>query len=175
MATARYRVTDPKGAYMARDPEPRLLSLGADHNAAAVYGIRAPVFELLRQGAEIDFDGIPGPHLEALNDEAKTRLAKYWEDYPGATLDPTRKMPLGQDPMGGKSIEQLVTGLLNAMDKGPAPAVQSGVELAALLAGQQAMQQALAALAGAMTALVSHAAPVVPPSPPTNTPTGRVR
>jgi hypothetical protein len=158
MATPRYRVTDEKGAYLPLDPNPQLLQLGADHNAAAVYGIRAPIYTLLRKGAEIDFDGVPGPHLEPLNDEARAKTDKYWAENPGATLDPTRRMPLGQDPMGGKSIEQLVTGLLNAMDKGPAASQQSGPDLVALLAGQAAMQDALASLAVSMATMAAHVA-----------------
>jgi hypothetical protein len=174
--TARYRVIDTKGAYMARDPVPQLLQLGADHSAAAVYGIRAPVFELIRLGGELDFAGEPGPHLEPLNEEAREAMETYWAAHPGATLDPTRRMPLGQDPMGGKTTEQLVMGLLNAMDRGmgnavPPAASQPSAELLALLVGQRAMQDAIAALTGVVAAQLAGAA-----APPTAPPqTGRAR
>ena len=155
--TARYRVTETKGAYMAQDPTPVLLQLGADHAAAQVYNIRSPVFELLKMGTELDFAGVPGPHLEPLNDEARDALAKYWREHPNATLDPTRRMPLGQDPMGGRSIEQLVAGLLERMDTEPAPsgAGQPSGDLVALLAGQKAMQDAMLALTAALTAALA--------------------
>lgn len=154
MATPKYRVIDPKGAYMARSDEPQLLALGADHAAAAVYNIRAPVFALLREGTEVETNQPPGPHLEPLNDEARAAMAAYWDAHPNATLDPTRRMPLGMDPMGGRTTEQLVTALLDGMDRDAvnraAPAGQGGADNAALMErlaeGQAALMQALTAV-----------------------------
>jgi hypothetical protein len=161
MAIPRYRVADSKGAYMALNPEPQLLALGADHNAAAVYGIRAPVYQLFPQGREVEFSGVPGPHLEPLNDAAREAMAAYWKAHPGATLDPTRTMPLGQDPLGGRSVEQLVSGLLERMDSQAPAGVAPGAEIAALLAGQKAMQDAIASLAAVLAgALAPPANPV---------------
>jgi hypothetical protein len=163
MAQPRYRIIDTKGAYMALDPAPQLLALGADHNAAAVYGIRAPVYTLFRQGTEIDFDGVPGPHLAPLNAEAEAKMRAYWAKYPGATLDPTRHMPLGQDPMGGRSIEQSVAALLEGMQRdlaGAAPAQDAqAAQIAALVDGQRAMMAAVAQL----TAVLAQLAPALQP------------
>jgi hypothetical protein len=148
----RYRITDEKGAYLPRSPEIQLLELGADRAASRIYGVRAVVCELLPEGTEIDYLGSPGPHLFPLNDSARAKTKAYWKEHPNATLDPTRHMPLGQDPMAGKSVEQLVTSLLESMDRGPAT-VEGGQsdQIAALLDGQLAMQALMAQLIGAMT------------------------
>jgi len=167
MATPRYRVIDEKGAYLPRSPEPQLLQLGADHQAARIYGIRAPVCELLSAGAEIEYLGVPGPHLEPLNDEARAAMAAYWEAHPNASLDPTRHLPLGRDPIGGRTVEQLVSGLLEAMDREAsvarerADAARAGgaqaAQLDALVQGQVALQDALRVMAAALASAPSHA------------------
>lgn len=103
---ARYRVVAEKGAYMARSSEVVRLELGADAHASRIYGVRAQVCELLPEGSEVEFDGIPGPHLEPLDDEARLAMAAYIKKFPGATLDPTRRLPLGQDPLLQPTFEQ---------------------------------------------------------------------
>jgi hypothetical protein len=171
MAIPKYRIIDEKGAYMPRSPEVQLLQLGADHQAARVYGIRAAICELLPMDTEIEFDGIPGPHLKPLNDEAQRRLDEYWAKHPNATLDPTRHLPLGQDPMGGRSIEQLVTGLPEAMDRErrvedallargaaaveSAQAMPPGGQIAALVESQRAMTDGVARLTAALSGMVA--------------------
>lgn len=149
--TARWRVSDEKGCYAPRDPTPVLLAMGENLASIQVYNIRAPQCELLPFGTEFESDAIVGPHLEPLNDEAKEKIAAYWFKNPGATLDPTRKMPLGQDPMGGRSIEQLVTSLLDGMERdairrATAESPQVDAETLALLASIQATPGGLAAL-----------------------------
>jgi hypothetical protein len=174
---AKYKIIDPKGAYMPRSPELHLLELGNDRASAEVYRIRAPVTEMLPEGTVIEFAGVPGPHLEAIDETARVAMAAYWDKYPNASLDPTRHLPLGQDPMGGKTVEQLVTGLLERMEQdrpagspgavgagaagsdGAGSAGSDGATIAALVGGQQAMQQAMATLMAAVAALL-------PPSKP---------
>jgi hypothetical protein len=163
MATPRYRIIDAKGAYMPRSPELHVLALGTEHQDAAVYNIRAPVYEHLKQGTDVEFIGTPGPHLEPLNEEASEAIKAYWVKFPNASLDPTRSMPNGQDPMGGRTVEQLVNGLLEAMDQtaqaaaaaAPVPASipyqGPSPEFAALLAGQKVMQDTMAALIATLT------------------------
>jgi hypothetical protein len=173
MATPRYRVIDTKGAYMPRDPTPHRLQLGDNFESAAVYDVRAPTYELLRQGEEIEYSGEPGPHLEPLNDAARENMDAYWAAHPNATLDPMRHMPLGQDPMGGKTIEQLIGGLLEGMDReatrdAPAGGVDSPALLlaaqtladgqAAMLAAVKAQAESAALMQAALTALLVHAA-----------------
>jgi hypothetical protein len=153
MATPRYKVTEEKGAYMPRSPQVQLLQLGADHVAARIYGIRAAVCELLLEGSEIEYEGLPGPHLEPLNDEAREMTAQYRAKFPNATLDPTRHMPLGQDPMMPRSFEQQVLGRLDMQlaAMAPAPAAAEDPRIEALLAGTLAMQQMIAKLAEALS------------------------
>lgn len=159
MATPMYRIIDEKGAYMARDPTPVLLALGDNLASAQVYGIRAAACELLPMGTEVAYDGEPGPHLQPLNAEAERAMAAYWDRFPNATLDPTRKMPLGQDPMGGRSIEQLVGALLDGMDRDasvkaaarPAQGEDTAALLKSLAEGQAQLGVALAAVLAAQT------------------------
>jgi hypothetical protein len=168
MAIPRYRVIEEKGCYAPRSPEPQVLALGADHASAAVYNIRAPVFEHLKEGTEFEFAGTPGPHLAPLNREAEEAMAKYWTDNPDATLDPTRRMPLGQDPMGGRSVEQLVNGLLEQMGQDAAKqsaARQPGGDMAALLAAVRSMADGQAAMQAAMTALLTAQHPLITATP----------
>jgi hypothetical protein len=149
VALPRYRVTDAKGAYMPRSEEVELLQLGADHNAAKVYGIRSKVYELLKQGDELEFSGTPGPHLEPLNDEAREAMRAYWAANPGATLDPTRTLGL----TGGSSIDlsgtlmiQLDRMLRDASDARPVPALRDDTELTALRAQVAELSAQVAAL-----------------------------
>jgi hypothetical protein len=113
----RYKVIDERGCYLARDPTVVRLELGADANAARAYSVRAAIHEHILEGAEIDMpDGfVPGPHLLPLDDAAKKAMAQYLKDRPGATLDPTRSLPLGQDPMQPPSLEASVLRTLERM------------------------------------------------------------
>lgn len=149
--TAKWRVIDEKGTYAPRDPTPVLLALGDTMASALVYKIKAPAFEVIPFGDTFESDTIVGPHLEPLNDEAREKIAAYWFANPNATLDPTRRMPLGQDPMGGRSIEQSVQALLEAMERdavAAAPVAQedSASLLRTLAEGQAAMLQVLTAV-----------------------------
>lgn len=156
METPRYLVIDTNGAYMPRDPTVKLLELGSDRKSSEVYGIHSPVFDRLAQGDEIDFDGVPGPHLKPLNEAARERMEAYWVANPGADLDPTRRVKGGVDGMGGRSLEQLVGSLLDGMERdaersAPAKASSNDLLLRQLVEGQAAMQQAMTALLAALT------------------------
>ena len=180
MEMARYRISDAKGAYMPRSPELKVLALGTEYQDAMVMAIRAPVFEMLPQGTEIEWPGVPGPHLEPLNDAAREAMAAYKAKGPGS-MDPTRHFPGGQDPMGGPSVQQSVERLLDGMEReasdralarqaserlaGPAAAPAGNSDMAALLEGQKATQDSIAALVGAMGALVVALAPVAHAKP----------
>jgi hypothetical protein len=146
---ARYRILSESGAYLPRDPEAVRLDLGST-GAAKAYMVRAPVFELLAQGTEIDMadDFVPGPHLQPLDAAAETAMAAYNKARPGATLDPTRSLPLGRDPMAARSLDQMVMDQLERMSAdvtGKPPAADARLE---------ALTEALTRLTG----LVSHLA-----------------
>lgn len=100
MESPRYRIADEKGAYMARDPTPVVLAMGENLQSMQVYNIRATLCELLQFGEEVTFDGVPGPHLEPLNDSAREKMREYWTLFPNSTLDPTRTLGV----TGGNSI-----------------------------------------------------------------------
>jgi hypothetical protein len=151
---AKYRVISPSGAYMVRSPEIVRLELGADANAAKAYGVRSQVYELLAEGAEIEGDHIAfGPHLEALDESAQLTAAAYWKAKPGATLDPTRSLPLGQDPMLQPTFEQAMLRNLERI-----AADQSSVVRV------QGSDSKLDALTEAMTKLAGMVAMLVPPT-----------
>jgi len=101
LSVPRYRIIDVRGAYMARSPEIKLLQFGSEHRDSLVYSVRAPLCELIAEGEEIEFDGIPGPHMEPLNDAARQRMREYRQANPHATLDPTSTLGVG----GGSSID----------------------------------------------------------------------
>ena len=112
----RFKVISEKGAYLTRSPDVVRLELGADSNAAKAYGVRAMVYELLPEGAEIEGDHLVfGPHLEPLDDAAKAAAAAYWKAHPNATLDPTRSLPLGRDPMVAATFESTTLAMLERM------------------------------------------------------------
>ena len=172
MAIPRYRVIDSKGAYAAcsritndkGEDVPcselvQLAELGGDRKAAAAYGVRAVICEPVYKDWIIETTATPGPQFEAMNPEAEVALAAYWKRFPNATLDPTRHMPLGQDPMGGKSVEQLVSGLLEQMDRDAMAkqpvAVQPAADMTALLASVKALADGQATLQAAIAALIT--------------------
>lgn len=111
---ARYKIISENGAYLALDPTPVKIELGADSHAARAYNVKAPIFELVGEGAVIEYAGVPGPHMEPLDDEAKTAMAAYLKARPGASLDPTRSLPLGRDPMMVPTFE---TGMLSMLER----------------------------------------------------------
>jgi hypothetical protein len=115
---ARYRVISENGAYLPSSPEVVRLELGGGDSAGArAYGVRAPVFQLFKSGDEITVPAgfIPGPHLEPLDDEAHTAMAAYQKARPGATLDPTRQLPLGIDPLSVRTFEGAIMASLERM------------------------------------------------------------
>ena len=112
---AKYRIISEAGAYLPRSPEIVRLELGGGDSASArAYAVRAPVYELLGAGTEVDLpaDFIPGPHLEPLDTEARAAMEAYRKARPGASLDPTRSLPLGIDPMAGRSMEEMIMAQL---------------------------------------------------------------
>jgi hypothetical protein len=112
----RYKIISENGAYLSRDPTIVRLELGADAAAARAYGVRAVVNELLPFETEIEGDHIVfGPHLEPLDDPAKEKAAAYWKLRPNASLDPTRSLPLGRDPMVAATFETATLAMLERM------------------------------------------------------------
>jgi hypothetical protein len=154
---ARYKVIVEAGAYIARDPTVVRLDLGADSQAARAYNVRAPVYELLPEGTEFESDMVPGPHLQPLDDEARARMAQYWKDRPGATLDPTRHLPLGKDPMVVATFESTMLATLERMAAASEPkAAETPVDSARL-----------DVLTDALTRLTELVAAIAAPKPPT--------
>jgi len=107
----------------------------------------APYPQLLPEGSEIVYDGTPGPHMEPVDKEAETAMAEYQKERPGATLDPTRHLPNGIDPMAGKTVEQLVMGRLTEIEA----AVSRGSESSAI----EKLAESQAQIAQLLTHLVS--------------------
>jgi hypothetical protein len=140
----RYKVIAERGAYLPRSAEVVRLDLGADAQAARAYGVRAQVCELLPEGAEIDYAGEPGPHLEPLDEPAREAMAAYWKAHPNATLDPTRSLPLGQDPLLRPTFEQT---MLRSLERMAAEAAAGTAPASAVDAKLDALTDALAKLA----------------------------
>jgi hypothetical protein len=142
----KYRVIDPKGCYIARDPTPVRLELGADAAASKVYGVRAPVSELVGEGEVIEGAHLlPGPHLEPLDDEAADAMRQYRRLNPGATLDPTNTLPTfggGLDDLVGHQLDRLLREA-----SGPRPD-----EVTALRAELAEMRLAMAAMVASQAA-----------------------
>jgi hypothetical protein len=106
----KFRVIAEGGAYMSRSAEVALLEMGNDRALAKAFNIRGPLNELLPQGTEVEGIHIQaGPHLEAIDAEAEQAMAAYWRQHPGASLDPTRSLPL----TGG--FDSAVQGQLNRL------------------------------------------------------------
>lgn len=68
----RYRLSQK--AYMARVP-------GGDH-------------EVLDEGTEVVWDGLPGPHMDALDAQAKANVEHAQKTHGTQTLDPTNELSL---------------------------------------------------------------------------------
>ena len=47
---------------------------------------------IIGDGTPYPFKGVPGPHMEPLDDEAKALRAAYDKAHPDATLDPVSKL-----------------------------------------------------------------------------------
>jgi hypothetical protein len=71
--------------------------------------------ELLDAGQTIVSETYPGPYVEALDESGKAAEAEYRKKYPNATLDPTRHLPNGQDPLVMHTFEGLVMRNLEGM------------------------------------------------------------
>jgi len=111
--------------------------------------------QLLPEGSEIVYDGIPGPHMEPLDKEAEIAMAEYQKAHPGASLDPTRHLPNGIDPMAGKTVEQLVMGRLTEIEA----AVTRGSESSAIEKLAETQAQIAQLLTHLVTALSGSPAP----------------
>jgi hypothetical protein len=48
----------------------------------------------VKEGKIIEFDGEPGPHLEARNEAAERMLKAYYTAHPEATLAPLDQLPI---------------------------------------------------------------------------------
>jgi hypothetical protein len=48
----------------------------------------------VKEGAVIEFDGEPGPHLEAMNAAAQDMMKAYYTAHPEATLTPLDRLPI---------------------------------------------------------------------------------
>jgi hypothetical protein len=77
--------------------------------------------EYLGEGVEIASNETPGPHWEPVNATAKVAVDAYRKARPNATLDPTRHLPNGIDPMAGHTLETALLGALRRVESdGPA-------------------------------------------------------
>ncbi|HXA22763.1 MAG TPA: hypothetical protein VNW90_10710 [Acetobacteraceae bacterium] len=153
----KYKIIAENGAYMARDPTIVRLELGADQAAARAYGVRAQINELLPFETEIEGDHIVfGPHLEPLDDPAKEKAAAYWKLRPNASLDPTRSLPLGRDPMVAATFETATLAMLERM-----AAEAAGKPVAPSAAPNDGRMDALT---DAMTKLAQLVASLAPPA-----------
>jgi len=150
---ALYRVISESGAYLARDPTIVRLELGADTAAAKAYSVRAAVSELLPEGTEFSMpaDYIPGPHLQALDEEARTAMRAYLRTNPGS-MNPTSLLPLTGD--FERVMQQQMARLLEAS----APLTPND-EVATLRAENASMSDQLAALSEQVAQLVAQRAP----------------
>lgn len=96
----------------------------------------------IKEGAIIEFDGEPGPHLEALNEPARVLLAAYYETHPEASLNPVEQLPItpGANPrpsmtVVGQAQPDELRSFVDMSDKdkpakiGSLAEVQSGVKV----------------------------------------------
>jgi hypothetical protein len=164
---ARYKVISESGAYMPVSPEIVRLELGADAHAARQYGVRSQVMKPFVENEEIEFDGIPGPHLEPLDEPARERIAAYWKAHPGATLDPARSLPLGQDPMLRPTFEQAMLRQLERMTEEAASSegrASSAMQpVPAVPADSAKLDQVLEAIGKLTAALTANVTPAPAP------------
>ncbi len=54
--------------------------------------------DIILQGSIFEWDGTPSPHMEPLNEEARTAIGKYFADNPQAGTDPFAGLPTTIDP-----------------------------------------------------------------------------
>lgn len=66
------------------------------------------------EGTIVNFTGVPGPHMEPLDDDARKALAAYYKKNPDATLNPLGSF--GASAPGDAATAEVVTAA-------PAPAV----------------------------------------------------
>jgi hypothetical protein len=115
---AKYRITSEHGAYLPTSTEKTLLELGESSSAGArAYGVRAVPHQLFKQGDVVDMADsfVPGPHLEPLDEPARDAMAAYEKKHPLSSLDPTRSLPLGRDPMMPLTFEQRMMAQMEGM------------------------------------------------------------
>jgi hypothetical protein len=149
----KFRVIDEKGCYLARDPKPVRLELGADTAAAKAYSVTAPVYELLPEGAEIEGAHIAyGPHLEPLDEEAVEARRQYFRAGHGSTR-PTDHLPV----TGG--FGDAVQGQLNRLLAEAELPRQQLDELTALRAREAEMAAQVASLTEQVAKLIAMATP----------------
>lgn len=106
--------------------------------------------QLLPEGTEIVYDDVPGPHMEPLDKEAEIAMSEYQKARPGATLDPTRHLPNGLDPMAGKTVEQLVMSRLTEIEASASRTSPDAAVLEKLAEGQAQIAQVLSILVTAL-------------------------
>lgn len=110
--------------------------------------------ELCFEGTIIDHDGVPGPHMEPMDDAARAALDAYYASNPGVTLDPTRKLSVSvADDPNGKNISDVVQHQLDRMlaGIGKTPAAPSA-EVAELRGEVSALAQQVSQLVALMSA-----------------------
>lgn len=136
---ARYRITSEHGAYLPTSTMAQLLELGESSSAGArAYGVRSVPHHLFKQHDVVEMPDsfVPGPHLEPLDEAAHAAMKAYEAKHPASTLDPTRSLPLGRDPMAPLSFEQRMMaqmeGLMAEATTRP-PAAPSDPKIDALL------------------------------------------
>ncbi len=53
---------------------------------------------MFEAGDEVEYSGVPGPNFEPLDDAAREAQAKFYEDNPGAALNPVDRLSLTVRP-----------------------------------------------------------------------------
>lgn len=83
---------------------------------------------LLQEGAEIVYAGLPGPHMQPMNEQAHAKKAEFAAKYPTATLDPTRNLPNGIDPLAGHTLETALISMMRKIEAEGQPAAATAAE-----------------------------------------------
>lgn len=109
--------------------------------------------EFMEAGQTFVSEHYPGPYVEALDESAKAAEAEWQKKRPGATLDPTRHLPNGQDPMVMQTFEGLVMRRLEGMLSEVAGKPAQSDALTAIADSQAVMTAAITQLAQTVTAL----------------------
>ena len=89
MATARYLLLEK--AYMKQTPS-------------------SLCEELHPAGTEVEYAGIPGPHMDTLNDEAKAAMAEYQKNGAPLNMAAVRAVNTGVIPIYGSNVQAALTG-----------------------------------------------------------------